>query len=275
MIGADERAAVLALARRAGEAIMAIYRDGFQVDYKDDRSPLTAADLASHRILVDGLSALPSGLPVLSEESAAAVPLTVRRSWQRYWLVDPLDGTREFVKRNDEFTVNIALIDQGAAVFGLLFAPALDELAYAGIGDGAWIERAGGHPQALQARKSPAEPVLTISRSHAGSGTDWLLDRIGPHGTLAAGSALKFIRLAEGVADLYPRLGPTSEWDTAAGQCLLEVAGGRLIDFDGRPFRYNQRDTVLNGGFLAMADPDAGWFERLAPAMRRLEGDAT
>ncbi len=273
MIPAGEREAVLALARRAGDAIMAIYRAGFAVDYKDDRSPLTEADLASHRLLVDGLSALPSALPVLSEESAAAVPLDQRRRWSRYWLVDPLDGTREFVKRNDEFTINIALVEDGVAGFGLVYAPALDEMAFAGVGEGAWIERAGAARQALRTRASPPRPVLTISRSHAGSGTDWLLDSIGPHGTLAAGSALKFIRLAEGAADLYPRLGPTSEWDTAAGQCLLEVAGGSLSDFQGRPFRYNQRDTVLNGGFLAVADPTAGWFHRLAPVMRRLEGD--
>ncbi len=275
MIAAAECEAVLTLARRAGEAIMAIYRDGFAVDYKDDRSPLTDADLASHRLLVDGLSALPSALPVLSEESAAAVPLDERRGWSRYWLVDPLDGTREFVKRNDEFTINIALVDQGVAVFGLVYAPALDELAFAGIGEGAWIERGGGARQALRTRPSPSRPVLTISRSHAGSGTDWLLESIGAHGTLAAGSALKFIRLAEGAADLYPRLGPTSEWDTAAGQCLLEMAGGSLVAFDGRPFRYNQRDTVLNGGFLAVADPAAGWFRRLAPVLRRLERDRT
>lgn len=242
---------------------MAVYRRDFDVEYKDDCSPLTEADLAAHHILSGGLAALSPSLPVLSEESADTVSTGERRSWSRYWLVDPLDGTREFVKRNDEFTVNIALVDEGDAVMGIVYAPALDEMACALRGEGAWIER-GGTRAALHARPNPACPVIAVSRSHADAATLAVLSEIGRHETLAAGSALKFIRLAQGVADLYPRLGPTSEWDTAAGQCVLEEAGGAVVDRHGDPFRYNQRDTVLNPGFLAFGDPLAQWPQRLS-----------
>jgi 3'(2'), 5'-bisphosphate nucleotidase len=258
------RAPACALARAAGAAILAVYRQPFAVEYKDDASPLTQADLAAHRLLVDGLAALDPGLPVLSEESADQHPAAQRRAWSRYWLVDPLDGTREFIKRNDEFTVNIALVDAGVAVLGIVFAPALDELAVGIAGAGAWLEHGGGTAR-LCGRAVPALPVVAVSRSHADADTAALLQRLGPHRTLAAGSALKFIRLAQGAADLYPRLGPTSEWDTAAGQCVLEAAGGRVTGFDGAPFRYNQRDSLLNPGFLAAADAGADWLARLRP----------
>lgn len=252
-----------ALARAAGDAIMAIYRRDFAVELKDDRSPLTEADMAAHHVLSAGLSALSPSLPVLSEESAEQVATADRLSWSRYWLVDPLDGTREFVKRNDEFTVNIALIDSGEAVLGVVYAPALDELAHAVLGRGAWLEQ-GVKVEALHARATPSRPVVAVSRSHANADTVALLDGIGAHDTLAAGSALKFIRLAQGAADLYPRLGPTSEWDTAAGQCVLEESGGRVVDLAGTRFRYNQRDTVLNPSFLAYGDAATDWAGRVA-----------
>jgi 3'(2'), 5'-bisphosphate nucleotidase len=260
------RAPACALARAAGAAILAVYRQPFAVEYKDDQSPLTQADLAAHRLLVAGLGALSPALPVLSEESAGQHPAAQRRAWTRYWLVDPLDGTREFVKRNDEFTVNIALVDSGVAVLGAVFAPALDELAVGIAGVGAWLEH-GGNTVRLSGRQAAAVPVVAVSRSHADPATAALLGRLGPHQTLAAGSALKFIRLAQGAADLYPRLGPTSEWDTAAGQCVLEASGGRLTDFDGVPFRYNQRDSLLNPGFVAAADGGFDWLGRLRPGL--------
>lgn len=264
---------VLALAHQAGDAIMAIYRRGFQVDIKADNSPMTEADLVAHRILSDGLAGLAPGLPVLSEESAGAVPTARQRSWQRYWLVDPLDGTREFIQRNDEFTVNIALVEDGRAVFGVIHAPALGETGWGRLGDeaGAWWQHEG-QVRPIRTRPAPAVPTITISRSHASPATLAVLAALGEYETLRAGSALKFLRLAQGQADLYPRLGPTSEWDTAAGQCLLEAAGGELLAPDGRPFRYNQRDTLLNGSFLAAADPHAGWQQRLAPAFRAATG---
>lgn len=253
---------VCALARRAGEAILAVYQRGFEVELKDDRSPLTEADLASHRVLTHGLPTLSPPLPVLSEESAEQVPASERLRWSRYWLVDPLDGTREFIKRNDEFTVNIALIEHGQPLFGLVYAPALDELAWAVRGQGAWLLKAGATTR-LQARAAPETPVIAISRSHASERTLAVLDAIGAHDTLAAGSALKFIRLAQGAADLYPRLGPTSEWDTAAGQCVLEEAGGRVLDFAGVPFHYNRGDSLLNPGFLAFGNATVDWPRRL------------
>lgn len=255
------------LARDAGDAILSVYRRDFAVDYKDDRSPLTEADLAAHRLLVAGLSKLSPSFPVLSEESAEAVPAAERRAWSRYWLVDPLDGTREFVKRNDEFTVNIALIDEtGDAIAGIVYAPALDELASAAKGEGAWLDTGEGRT-ALRVRAVPPVPVLAVSRSHADAATRDLLDRIGAHETLAAGSALKFIRVAQGRADLYPRFGPTSEWDTAGGQCVLEEAGGCVVDLAGRPLRYNRRETLLNGSFMAFGDSSTGWRKRIADAL--------
>jgi 3'(2'), 5'-bisphosphate nucleotidase len=258
------------LAHAAGEAILEIYRGRFEVEYKDDRSPLTAADLAAHRILVAGLSTLSPALPVLSEESAATVPFAERRAWRRYWLVDPLDGTREFVKRNDEFTVNIALVEDGEPVLGILHAPALGEMAWAVRGEGACLD-AGDGARRLHGRRSPDVPVVAVSRSHVNPSTQVLLDAIGEHGTLSAGSALKFIRIAQGQVDLYPRLGPTSEWDTAAGHCLLDETGGAIYDVEGRPLRYNQRESLLNPHFLAVGDVTANWPQRLAQALHRDE----
>lgn len=257
------RLAIEQLARAAGDAILAVYRREFAVAYKDDASPLTEADLAAHRCIVAGLAALTPDWPVLSEESADTITASERRRWSRYWLVDPLDGTREFVKRNDEFTVNIALIDAGEPVLGVVFAPALDEMASAAVGEGAWLT-CNGQITPLRTRALPATPVVAISRSHLDAGTRALLAGIGVHDTLAAGSALKFIRLAQGAADLYPRLGPTSEWDTAAGQCVLEQAGGALLHLHGAPFRYNQGESLLNSSFLAVADAAARWPQRLA-----------
>ncbi|MBX3727038.1 MAG: 3'(2'),5'-bisphosphate nucleotidase CysQ [Xanthomonadales bacterium] len=254
---------VCALARRAGEAIMAVYATDFEIAQKDDASPLTRADLAAHEILVSGLAALPPGLPVLSEESASTVPAVERRHWRRYWLVDPLDGTREFIKRNDEFTVNIALVEDGVPVVGVVFAPALDEMAWACSGQGAWHVHAGRR-QRLAGRPAPATPVVAVSRSHLDAHTARLLAGMGAHETLAAGSALKFIRMAQGRADLYPRLGPTSEWDTAAGHCLLTETGGEVFALDGRPLRYNRRAGLLNPSFLAVADSCVDWPARLA-----------
>jgi 3'(2'), 5'-bisphosphate nucleotidase len=249
----DFSAEACRLARAAGQAILAVYRRDFDVAIKDDHSPLTEADLASHRLLVDGLSAIAPGLPVVSEESAVQVPAVERLRWPRYWLVDPLDGTREFIKRNDEFIV---------------LAPALDELAWAARGVGAWHEQ-GGIRSALAGRPLPEVPVVCVSRSHASARTQAVLDALGTHEALAAGSALKFIRLAQGRADLYPRLGPTSEWDTAAGQCIVEEAGGSLVDFAGVAFHYNRGESLLNPGFLAAADGRVDWARRLQPVLPR------
>ena len=263
------REPVIALAVAAGRAIMAVYAEDFAVERKDDRSPLTEADLASHRLLVAGLEALTPDIPVLSEESVALDP-AVRRAWPRLWLVDPLDGTREFVKKNGEFCVCIALVERGAPVLGVVHAPVTGVTWSAAAGEGAWRREAGGADVALASHDAspacgpgavtpPAGLRVAASRSHLDPRTAALLERLPEAQRVPMGSALKFGLLAEGRLDLYPRFGPTSEWDTAAGQCLVEAVGGAVLDLEGRPLRYNQRDTLLNGDFVAVRDARLPW----------------
>lgn len=256
---------VLAIAQDAAAAILEVYERDFDVVSKDDASPLTDADLAAHRSIVAGLSRLTPDIPVLSEEAADVVPAATRRGWCRLWLVDPLDGTREFVKRNGEFTVNIALIDDGVPVFGAIQAPVTGVLWHGAPGHGAF--RRDGEGECLLHARRPADPPLRVaaSRSHLDPRTAALMARMGATETVALGSSLKFCRIAEGGMDVYPRFGPTSEWDTAAGQAILEAAGGALLDPQGRPFRYNQRDTLLNGEFIALGDPALPWRGWLGP----------
>jgi 3'(2'), 5'-bisphosphate nucleotidase len=249
---------VCAIARNAAAAILDVYRGDFAVERKNDHSPLTAADLAAHRIIVDGLQALTPGLPILSEESAD-IPWSERSQWTRYWLVDPLDGTREFVKRNDEFTVNIALIDAHRPVLGVVQTPVTDEIAWAWQGGGAWIAIGNANPQRCVARPRAHPLVVAGSRSHGDSRLGVMLERLGDYDLLALGSSLKFVRIANGEADLYVRLGPTSEWDTAAAQCVLEEAGGAVVDLAGRVLAYNMNDSLLNREFIACGDPSQDW----------------
>ena len=258
------REGIIAIARDAARAIMQVYEGEFAVQHKDDDSPLTAADLASHRCIVAGLERLAPGIPILSEESAQEVPAQVRRQWSRMWLVDPLDGTREFVKRNGEFTVNIALVDDGVPVLAVVQAPVTGQLWHGQAGRGAF-RREGTQDVAIASRR-PARPPLRVaaSRSHRDARTEAVLARMGEIEPVGVGSSLKFCRLAEGSMDAYPRFGPTSEWDTAAGQSVLEAAGGVVLDPQGRPLRYNQRETILNGAFLALGDPALPWRDWLA-----------
>ena len=250
----QQRDAVIAIARKAAAAILAVYESEFAIQQKDDRSPLTAADLAAHRCIVEGMAALTPDIPVLSEESAA-VDIAGRRRWRTFWLVDPLDGTREFIKRNGEFTVNIALVEDGIASFGVIQQPVSGGLWHGAPGHGAF-RRNGATDIEIRARIPAPEPLrIAASRSHRDARTQAMLDALPGSEVVGCGSSLKFCRLAEGALDLYPRFGPTSEWDTAAGQAILEAAGGAVLDLQGRPFRYNQRQTLLNGDFLAMGDP--------------------
>ena len=261
MIDTRVREEVIALAQDAAAAILGIYDSDFAVEHKDDDSPLTAADLAAHRCIVAGLARITPDIPVLSEESAHEVDTAQRRGWRRLWVVDPLDGTREFVKRNGEFTVNIALVEDGVAVFGVVQAPVTGTLWHGGADLGAF-RREGGHDTPLRVR-APASPPLRVaaSRSHRDARTQAFIDRMGAVEPVGLGSSLKFCRIAEGGLDVYPRFGPTNEWDTAAGQCVLEGAGGALFDPQGRPFRYNQRERVLNGDFVALGDVSLPWRE--------------
>lgn len=252
------------IARAAGAAILEIYAGSFAVMEKEDRSPLTAADLAAHRIILDGLAELTPDWPVLSEESATEIAVSERRAWSRYWLVDPLDGTREFVKRNGEFTVNIALIEGDAPVLGVVLAPVAGELFAACRGAGAYVERrAHAIPEALATRAAASPLRVAGSRSHGSEATAAALAPLGPLHTMPLGSSLKFCVIARGEADLYLRLGPTCEWDTAAAQCVLEEAGGAVLDLDGQPLRYNCKDSLVNSSFLAAGDPAVDWLARI------------
>lgn len=247
--------ALLPIVARAGAAIMRVYgaRD-FAVQRKEDNSPLTLADLESQRHIIAGLTELTPDIPILSEESAQA-PWAERMNWRELWVVDPLDGTREFVKRNGEFTVNIALVVEHEPVLGMIAAPALGLLYWGAAGIGAFSHHEGA--QSVPIKVSPPQNPLRVvgSRSHLSAATADYLARLGSHAMTGIGSSLKFCMLAEGKADLYPRFGPTSEWDTAAGQALLEAAGGHVTRLDGHRLRYNCRDSVINGDFLAFSDP--------------------
>lgn len=253
------RDGVVAIARDAAQAILRVYAGDFDVERKADASPLTEADMAAHHCIVSGLAALTPGVPVLSEESAHAVPLAQRRAWRRLWIVDPLDGTREFVKRNGEFCINIALVEEGTPVFGLILAPVTGVLWHGTPGEGAW--RIDGDGVRGIGVRRPAAPPLRVaaSRSHLDPRTAALMHRIGHTEAVGMGSALKFCLLAEGGMDVYPRFAPTSEWDTAAGQAILEASGGAVLDPRGRPLRYNARDTLLNGDFIALGDVSLPW----------------
>ncbi|TAM60235.1 MAG: 3'(2'),5'-bisphosphate nucleotidase [Rhodanobacter sp.] len=256
------------IARAAGEAILAIYHSDFAVQTKADASPLTAADLAAQHVILTGLAALDPVLPVLSEE-AGTLPWSERRQWSRHWLVDPLDGTREFVKRNGEFTVNIALIENHRSVLGVVLAPVTGELYVAAQGHGAWLQmQAGGDWQRLQVRGLARPPVLAGSRSHGSLQDSMMRGLLGAdYQRVPLGSSLKFCLIARGDADVYLRLGPTSEWDTAAAQCVLQEAGGAVLDLQGRAFSYNRGESLLNPEFIAVGDTSIDWAARWQAAV--------
>lgn len=262
--------AVLPLMKAAGEVIMHHYAsvDSMQVHTKADRTPLTAADLASHDVIVQGLQKLTPDIPVLSEE-ANMPPAEVRRRWPRVWLVDPLDGTREFIDANDQFCINVALIEYGRATVGMIYSPVQD-VSWLGIHDaGAW-RIAANERSPLSGRSMTDCPVLISSSRRYTTNLlaceQGLRDHFGYIDRLAQGSALKFCRVADGEADIYPCFGPTSEWDTAAGQVIVEAAGGAMMSLDYKPFRYNLRDTLLNGGFFVLADSKFDWLPVLRKA---------
>ena len=253
---------VRSLAAEASARILEIYATAFDVTAKDDNSPLTAADLASHQTIVAGLRALTPGIPILSEESAA-IPFTERRQWRRYWLVDPLDGTKEFVKRNGEFTVNIALIEEHEPVLGVVQVPVTGLCYFAASGHGAFREEPGQPPQAISVKPLASGQSVRVvgSKSHGGPGLQKFVAALGSHQLVTIGSSLKLCQVAEGAADVYPRMGPTSEWDTAAAQAIVEVAGGRVVSAEtGEPLRYNTRDSLLNPWFIVYGDATRNWL---------------
>ena len=254
---------VVALAIEAGEAILEVYATDFDVQSKDDTSPLTQADLASHRCIVKGLQQLTPDMPIISEESG--LPAFEERSiWQRYWLIDPLDGTKEFVNRNGEFTVNIALIENGRPVLGVVHVPVQDKTYIGCEGHGAERRERDRDATAIRVAAASRSPVRIVgSRSHRGSSLDAFLDKIGDTDMVPMGSSLKFCTVAEGNADVYPRLGPTSEWDTAAAQAVVEQAGGAVLELDGKPLSYNQKSDILNPWFVVIGATDHDWLALL------------
>ena len=255
--------AARALAIDAGNAILEIYEKGFEINRKADLSPVTTADLAAHRIIKRGFERLTPELPLLSEEDKR-LSFADRKSWKSYWLVDPLDGTREFIKRNDEFTVNIALIQQQRPVLGVVYAPVARLSYFACAGEGAWRQPVGTDASRIKTRKTPEEcPTVVGSRSHALHTLDAFLQVLGPHELIRRGSALKSCMVAEGSADIYPRFGATSEWDTAAAQCVVEEAGGALTDMSNRVLRYNTKASLENPPFVVTGDKDYDWFAHL------------
>jgi 3'(2'), 5'-bisphosphate nucleotidase len=249
------------IARDAGKAILEIYDAGFDIEEKADKSPLTDADMASHRLIVDRLSQLTPEIPILSEESAK-LPFEERSQWQTYWLVDPLDGTKEFIKRNGEFTVNIALIHDHNSIIGVINVPVLNVDYYAWQGGGCFKVENGGSPEQIHVKKLDGSTLKVAgSRSHGSEMMQRYMANLGDADMLSMGSSLKLCLVAEGKADLYPRLGLTSEWDTAAAHCIVEQAGGHLTQIDMQPLRYNTKESLLNPFFFVFGDNSRDWSQ--------------
>jgi len=250
---------IIELAEQAGEKILEIYDTDYAIEHKADETPLTEADMAAHHFIEKGLQRITPEIPILSEESAS-IPFEERQQWQRYWLVDPLDGTREFIKRNGEFSVNIALIENGDAVLGVVYAPVMRTSYYARRGAGAFKREPGREGSPIHCHMPARDKVIIAgSRSHRGASLNAFLVKLGNYDIISMGSALKSCLVAEGAVDVYPRLGPTSEWDTAAAQCVVEEAGGRLTDTNMAVLRYNTKDSLLNPHFFVSGDPDRDW----------------
>jgi 3'(2'), 5'-bisphosphate nucleotidase len=252
--------AVVELSRFAGDKIMQVYgKDDFSVQTKGDQSPLTEADLAAHHAIVDALTELTPEIPILSEESADTITWAQRREWPAYWLVDPLDGTKEFIKRNGEFTVNMALVENHDTTMGVVHVPARGETYSAAVGVGVF-KHSGQGSTAISVQAPAASPMRVAgSRSHGNEETRRFIQRLGETESIAIGSSLKLCLIAEGAVDVYPRFGPTSEWDTAAAQCVVEQAGGQVTTMDLQRLRYNTKEQILNPYFLVFGDGSVDW----------------
>jgi len=272
MIDATQRQhfidALVEIVTDAGREIVAIYQTDFDVTTKADDSPLTQADLAANAVIRRGLQELAPDVPILSEE-AELPDFATRRAWSRYWLVDPLDGTKEFINKNGEFTVNVALIEDSRALLGVVGVPARDVVYTGDVASQRAERRDSNGTRTLAARRLNAEQPLVVvaSRSHGGERLERFIDalrgRFDGVDRTPVGSSLKLCILAEGRADIYPRLGPTSEWDIAAAHAVLNAAGGEVWNFDRAPLRYNTKESLLNPDFVAVADPQYDWWSTL------------
>ena len=242
------------IAKEAGNAILEIYETDFDVTIKGDNSPLTSADKAAHEIIDGRLKALYRDIPCLSEEGKL-LSYEDRLGWERFWLVDPLDGTKEFIKRNGEFTVNIALIDGHAPVLGVIYVPVKNTMYFASKGDGTWRQCGSDNPERIRVKNyQKSEGLIAMqSRSHLSKEHEDFVSNLRIKESISAGSSLKFCAVAEGRADIYPCLHPTWEWDTAAGQAIVEEAGGQVVDDTWNPIKYNKQ-LPKNGSFLALND---------------------
>ncbi|MFT5720464.1 MAG: 3'(2'), 5'-bisphosphate nucleotidase [Motiliproteus sp.] len=261
---------LMIITREAGDVILDIYNraEPLHIEQKSDNSPVTEADLAAHQLICTSLARLTPEIPILSEESPA-YQIQDRQQWPRYWLIDPLDGTKEFIKRNGEFTVNIALIENHRPILGVVHAPAI-QTTYAGCvrTQSAFKRQGKQRTTALKTRiLTPFRPLaLVVSRSHSDPRIDAYIQQIRalmPVSVTPLGSSLKLCLIAEGMADLHLRLGPTSEWDTAAAQAVLEAAGGLVCDLSGNPLEYNRKQSLINPDFMAAGDLNAGWHRCL------------
>ncbi|WP_323751969.1 3'(2'),5'-bisphosphate nucleotidase CysQ [Marinobacter sp.] len=240
---------VIKVADEASERVLHIYQSDFKVQYKDDHSPITAADMASHDIIVKGLRSISRDIPILSEEGEL-VPWEERKHWRRFWLIDPIDGTKDFTQRTGEFTVNIALIEDGEPVMGVVTAPALKEAFWGIRGEGAYRRDRTGRTHRIHVAEPKVIKRVVASKNHLNDETRAFIETLGDHETLQAGSSLKFCRIAEGHADIYPRMGLTCEWDTAAAHAVLSAAGGKVQTLDNTPLQYGKKD-ILNPHFIA------------------------
>jgi 3'(2'), 5'-bisphosphate nucleotidase len=253
---------VVSLAKFAGNQILKIYQGDFSVEYKMDESPITTADLASHNCICQGLRRLKPALPIISEES---IPISFqeRQNWEKYWLIDPLDGTKEFLERNGEFTINIALIEQFKPILGVIFVPSMNICYFAREGIGAYKQIGQNRPKKMHSKVWKEEQIITavISRRHGLEKLKKFFKQFSKLNLLYCGSALKFCWVAEGLADIYPRFSPTFEWDTAAGQCILNEAGGQVIDSTGQELQYNRLYSLQTPDFLAVSDRHHPWLD--------------
>jgi len=247
------------IAEEAGKKILEIYDTDFSVENKEDNSPLTAADMAAHNIICQALKKLTPNTPLLSEESSD-ISFAQRQSWNQYWLIDPLDGTREFVKRNGEFSVNIALIEKQKSILGVIHIPVSGITYYASLNNGAYKHDPEQAPVRISARKTNQDNItIAGSRSHGNQQQRDFIEKLNNPEILAIGSSLKFCLVAEGLADIYPRFGPTSEWDSAAAQCIVEESGAIVVDTHFKTLKYNTKDSLLNPSFLVIADKEFNW----------------
>lgn len=254
---------VIQIARKAGGEIMRYYADlrSLTIDQKLDQTPVSSADLAAQAIIEEGLLQLAAPIPVISEEQKVP-PFALRKDWDLLWLVDPLDGTQGFLQGSGEFTVNIALIKNNKPVLGVIYAPVTGTCYYAAEGQGAFCQPGYQPPKRLRAKPYSGQAVnIAVSKYHLSPAVSRVLEQFAEYHILKVNSSLKFGLIAEGKADIYPRVGPTSEWDTAAGQCIVEAAGGVVVDLQGRSLLYNARPDIVNPDFIALGHPD--WLPRI------------